>query len=104
MPAPAKRKPANRVPKAFRISASVERDLRKFARTFTKGDPTGRVWTQTDVVEFALTQAAKAWHAGATPWPSDHAEVYPAPVTAPSREGVRPKAAVGAQFGKARPG
>lgn len=93
MPAPAKRKPANRVPKAFRISASVERDLRKFARRFTKGDPTGRVWTQTDVVELALIQAVKAWNAGATPWASDHAEVYPASPTGPSRQGVEAEAA-----------
>jgi len=87
MPAQA-RKPANRVPKAFRISATVERDLRRFARRFTKGDPTGRVWTQTDVVELALIQAAKAWHAGATPWAAEHAEVYPAVRTEPSRQGV----------------
>lgn len=85
----AKRKPANRVPKAFRISANVERELRRFSRKFTREDPSQRVWTQTDVVEFALLQAVLAWKVGATPWASDHPEVYPAAEKEPSSGGAK---------------
>lgn len=79
-----RRKRPNRVAKAFRLGVQSDRDLRHFAKVFTRNDPTGRVWTQTDVVERALVLATQRWRAGATPWSTEHSDGYPAAVAPPS--------------------
>lgn len=86
MPRPTPRKRARRVSKAFRLSASVERDLRAFAQRFTKNDPAERAWTQTDVVERALTMAMAQWRQGATPWGA----AFPATALATAGEATTP--------------